>query len=84
MVKIYTLRDPFTNQIRYVGKTIKTLNQRWSIHISRRNKTHTNSWIKSLQNKGSNPIIELLDEVLDDEWIFWEMFSSVATLYLSP
>lgn len=31
--KIYTLSDPITNEIRYVGQTIKSLNQRLNQHL---------------------------------------------------
>lgn len=43
-VKIYKLIDPFTNEVRYVGKTEKTLKHRLSMHITtsikNKNKTH--------------------------------------------
>lgn len=78
MVKIYTLKDPITNEIRYVGKTNKELNIRYNAHISAyklsKEKSYKNSWIISLKNKGLRPIIEILDEVKDSEWMFWEQY----------
>jgi hypothetical protein len=73
-VKIYILRDPITNQIRYVGKTIGTLKQRLSNHLSSarsgRYNNYTTNWLKSLINKDLNPKIELVEESIDLE--SWE------------
>jgi hypothetical protein len=45
-VYIYSLTDPITNEIRYIGKSINP-NQRYHSHLSRSKevKTHTNCWI---------------------------------------
>lgn len=78
MVKIYTLKDPITNEIRYVGKTKQSLKARWYSHCSlyrlNRNVSYKNSWIKSLLNHNLKPIIELLDIVPESEWEFWESY----------
>lgn len=78
MVKIYSLKDPITNQIRYIGKTKGNLKDRWYAHCSNykleREKSHKNSWIISLKNVGKKPIIQLIDEVEESDWIFWEQF----------
>jgi len=78
MVKIYYLIDPrYPNEIRYVGKTIKKLSTRLSIHLSPSSlieKTHKNNWIKSLLNDSIKPIITLIEEVDDDKWIEREMY----------
>ena len=78
MVKIYTLTDPITGQVRYIGKTSRELVIRWYAHCSdyklSKEKSHKNSWISSLKQRGYKPIIELLDEVLEQEWEFWEMY----------
>lgn len=69
MTKIYLLKDPDTNEIRYVGKTVKSLNIRLSQHISRSKKVRTayvNCWIYSLLKKNKRPIIELIEET--DDW----------------
>lgn len=70
---IYTLIDPKTNLVRYVGQTTKKLEQRLSAHINKAknssNKTtHKNTWIKSLINENLRPIIKLVEVVSDDEW----------------
>ena len=65
-MKIYTLTDPITNQIRYVGITKNSLNKRLQGHIhdcKSKKPTHKINWIKSLLSKKLLPIIELLEEV---------------------
>jgi hypothetical protein len=77
MVTIYSLSDPDTRQIRYVGKTTSSLSVRYAHHLfqwKREKKRHINTWIKSLHDKKKKPIIEILDEVSDMDWSFWEMF----------
>lgn len=76
MVKIYTLACPNTGQIRYVGKTTRDLRFRLYDHTSNhrlaKETSYKNSWIKSI--KPLKPVIEIIDEVKEDEWIFWEQF----------
>jgi hypothetical protein len=76
--KIYTLKNPTTNEIRYVGFTsAKSVDIRLNSHIyeakNTRVTTKNSSWIKSLLKKGIKPKIELLDEV-NDNWQFWEQY----------
>ena len=50
MTKIYILKHPNTNEIRYVGKTIQQLKYRLATHISRSKKyryAYVNCWIYS-------------------------------------
>ena len=70
---IYTLSDPITNQIRYLGKTIN-LNIRYWKHISERTrcKTHKERWINKLYNLGYRPTMEVIDIVPIKDWSFWE------------
>jgi len=72
--KIYTLTDPTTNIIRYVGMTSQTLKRRLSKHIidSNRKKTHKDCWIFGLRQKNLLPIIDVIDIVDENEWQFWE------------
>lgn len=77
MTKIYTLTDPITNEIRYVGKTTKTLDERLTYHYYNLKKTknkHKIHWFGKLSKLGLKPIIELVDEVDDKEWKFWERY----------
>jgi group I intron endonuclease len=68
---IYTLSDPVTNEIKYVGKTID-IKERYRKHIENmiKRKTYLYSWMKSLSNF---PIIEIIDEV-EEDWQFWEQY----------
>lgn len=72
---IYSLSDPSTNEIKYVGKSDNP-GVRLVEHV-RKCKcdiTHKNNWIKSLLNKNLMPIIEILDVVPIEEWGFWENY----------
>jgi hypothetical protein len=75
---IYTLSDPDTKEIRYIGKTIKPLKHRLASHIytSKKKNNHRCSWIKSITNKGKKPIINIIDfcewdksQKLEEYWI---------------
>lgn len=73
-VYIYTLTDPVTNEIRYVGKT-NDIRTRFSCHLGRNNpKSHKASWIASLKARNLIPIIEIIDIVPIDNWKFWEKY----------
>ena len=78
MITIYTLEDPITKEVRYIGKTKKELVERMYSHISnyrlKKEKSYKNSWIKSLKQKNLKPIIKELDLVEEDDWEFWEQF----------
>jgi hypothetical protein len=75
---IYVLKDPDTQEIRYVGKTIKPLKYRLTGHIysCKKEKNHRTNWIKSIIKKGKKPIIEMIDfcpwnksQELESYWI---------------
>jgi hypothetical protein len=78
IVYIYSLstkEEP--SNIRYVGKTDKPIKKRLTRHMSKyelKPVTHKNTWLKSVLKNGHTPIIELLDEVCDLEWEFWEKY----------
>jgi hypothetical protein len=69
MAYIYTLEDPITNEIKYVGVTIRSLKKRLYDHCSNyylKNSNHkTATWIKSLRVNNLKPIIKLL-AIVDD------------------
>ena len=79
MIKIYSLSDPITGEIRYVGKTNQSLDRRLNAHISevRRGycRTHKINWIKSLMNNNLLPTIDILEIATKDNWkkleIYW-------------
>lgn len=58
---IYTLSNPITNEVRYIGKT-NNISKRYSAHIKDNSKSYKSSWIKSLLNNNVLPIIEILEE----------------------
>lgn len=79
-VKIYKLIDPISNEVRYIGKTEKTLKHRLSMHVTtsikNKLKTHKEAWISGLyQKEGLRPLIELIEEVDFELWqekeIYW-------------
>lgn len=58
IVTIYTLANPKTGEIRYVGKTVQKLYNRVNLHIQsskRSTKTKVCAWIKGLLNEGLRP-----------------------------
>jgi hypothetical protein len=67
---IYSLTDPITYQIRYVGKTVN-LEKRLYNHINHaktmKYKRHVYYWINSLLKKGKLPIMNVLEEC-DINW----------------
>lgn len=73
--KIYVLRDPRTNSVRYVGKTVQTLARRLNAHILRSaaKRTHRDCWIAGLIAVGLKPIIESVATAGAD-WIEREQF----------
>jgi len=71
---IYILIDPDTNLVRYVGKSNKP-KRRYYKHCSRSDKkTHKVNWINKLLNENKKPILEVIDEVPIEEWVFWESY----------
>lgn len=71
-VKIYTLKHPDTLEVRYVGKTVRSLSRRLGNHIdnakrSKHNK-HLSNWILNILSLGKRPIIELIEEVDHSIW----------------
>lgn len=72
---IYTLSNPITNEVRYVGKA-NDLTQRYKNHLKFKvwRKNHKNDWIMSLIKMGIKPKMEVIDIVSIDEWMFWEQY----------
>jgi hypothetical protein len=77
---IYTLNDPMTNEIRYVGKT-NNPNDRYKRHLQKcylekyDKNTYKSNWIKSLLLIGENPIMKIIQECskmdVNELEIFW-------------
>lgn len=72
---IYLLIDPRNNDVRYVGKA-NNVSQRYQAHLNRARKhqIHKKNWVESLKREGLKPIIEVIDVVPINEWIFWETY----------
>jgi len=64
-IHIYCLKDPLTNEIRYIGKTIQNPINRYASHISQskhnKKKDYCHCWIKSLLNKNLKPKLEVIE-----------------------
>ncbi len=65
--KIYTLNHPITNEVRYIGYTVTSLEERLRGHIKDCNYKNKNShkvkWIKKLITEGLKPTINLLENI---------------------
>src|SRR6476620_3006053 len=70
MIRIYALSEPVTGELRYVGQTALTLENRLKSHTwdsTLAHKNHRTKWLKKLISQGLLPIIELLEEVSESE-----------------
>lgn len=68
-VFIYSLNCPFTNQVKYVGKTQNTLVNRLSAHVTMKGSNFEKElWIKSLKGKNAKPTINLLEITDTESW----------------
>lgn len=63
--RIYTLSDPRTLEVRYVGMTTKSLDVRLGGHLrtAHLEKNHRARWIRSLKNAGLVPVITEIEVV---------------------
>lgn len=68
---IYTLADPRTGEIRYVGKTFD-MAKRLKEHIKNSRGTRCASWVKSLANDGVVPVMEVLEETPEADVSAWQ------------
>ena len=76
---IYSLCDPRTNEIRYIGKTVQRLELRYCSHISvvkhNRKKDYCHCWIKNLLNVNLKPTINIIEETFDiQREVYWINF----------
>ena len=72
---IYSLIDPITNEVRYVGKTYNP-EKRYKQHIykSKIGKTHRDFWIQKLIKIGQKPIINVIEECNEENWMVREQY----------
>lgn len=59
--KIYTLSDPRTNKVRYVGVTWLPLSERLGNHCSYKKQVEKYEWVLELKNLGLKPLIEIVE-----------------------
>lgn len=80
--KIYKLIDPITKDVRYVGQTKRSLEQRLNEHVKgygQKTNTFKRNWINKLLKQGLTPIIELQESGLtkstvSEREIYWIKF----------
>jgi len=72
-IVIYTISDPRTGLVRYVGKTID-FKYRCRKHRTEKNKTYKAQWVKGLIALGLEPIFEIIDECTEEDWQDKERF----------
>ena len=79
-VFIYTLSDPRTNEVRYVGKTVNP-KKRFHEHVSpikeQREGTYKRRWTAALRADGLKPTISIIDRIEnsnDEDWQCRERF----------
>ncbi len=67
--QVYALSDPETDELRYIGITILTLERRLSQHMrpATLRGDYRSNWIKSLRTRGLRAKIELVEEVASVE-----------------
>jgi len=75
ITNIYVLIDPRDGKVRYVGKA-NDVSQRYRAHLNRARKhqIHKKNWIDQLKKEGLKPIIEVIDIVPIEDWVFWETY----------
>lgn len=67
-VTIYALRDPDTNDVKYIGATVRTLARRLDGHMSKpKRASPRDEWIWSLRASGKRPSIEALEVASEDD-----------------
>jgi len=70
---IYSLIDPTTKQIRYIGKADNPTDRMYK-HLADKRVNYRTCWLKSLKKKGLKPRIEILAVVDKKQWQKWEVF----------
>ena len=71
LVYIYQLKNPMTDNIRYVGKTVQSLDSRLKKHIEESNqglKTYKCNWIRKLLKENIIPDIETIEITDENMW----------------
>ena len=77
-IYIYTLSNPITKEIRYVGKT-KSIKRRLQSHIDyarnpKRKRRYVSDWILGLLNQNLKPTITIIEETDENSWVTRERY----------
>jgi DNA-binding XRE family transcriptional regulator len=59
-IYIYSLSDPDSGQLRYIGKSIRPKGRYWN-HCLEKSKCHRTNWIQSLVKAGKRPVLGILE-----------------------
>lgn len=81
-VTIYSLSDPISGEIRYVGKTARDLERRLNQHLAEKRFAHKRCWIESLLRKGLKPQIETLEIIENSDDKDWQEVERFWIAYL--
>jgi hypothetical protein len=72
---VYVLRDPDTERVRYVGRSIYPFSRYKShLRIRTNDNTYRANWIRSLATAGKKPVIEIIQSCPDDKIYSVEQF----------
>lgn len=70
---IYSLSHPISDEIRYIGKSDNPY-KRFIAHLNKSCGIKKTEWINSLKLNGLLPKLQIVDEVPNEEWKFWEQY----------
>lgn len=66
-VKIYTISDPDTMEVRYVGQTVVDLEKRLYQHCATPDNRGRQEWLLRVIEQAKMPLIQEIDNVLEDQ-----------------
>lgn len=68
---IYSLSHPVTGEVRYVGKADNPKLRLYG-HLNDPYDSEKTRWIKGIVDLGLKPIVDIIDTISKDNWVFWE------------
>ena len=74
VIYIYSLIDPDTNEVRYIGKT-SNIKRRYYEHTTNiKSNSHKSNWIRNLHTDGKSPILNIIEECNYGDWELREKY----------